>query len=81
MEIDLLIKIAGIGVLVTVIAQILNRTGREDMAMLVQVAGLVMALVMVVNLIAELFASVKSIFQLYPCYNLQYRLHILRRFL
>ncbi|MBQ8535943.1 MAG: stage III sporulation protein AC [Clostridia bacterium] len=65
MQIDLLLKIAGIGILVTVIAQILNRTGREDMAMLVQVAGLVMVLVMVVNLIAELFASVKSIFQLY----------------
>lgn len=65
MQIDLLLKIAGIGILVTVIAQILGRTGREDMAMLVQVAGLVMVLLMVVDLVAELFASVKSIFQLY----------------
>ncbi|MBQ2700891.1 MAG: stage III sporulation protein AC [Clostridia bacterium] len=65
MQIDLLLKIAGIGMLVTVIAQILTRTGREDTAMLVQVAGLVMALLMVVDLIAQLFASVKSIFQLY----------------
>lgn len=65
MQIELLLKLAGIGILVTVISQILNRTGREDVAMLVQVAGLVMALVMVVDLIAQLFASVKSIFQLY----------------
>lgn len=65
MQIDLLFKIAGIGILVTVISQILTRTGREDMAMLTTVAGLVIVLLMVVNLIAELFASVKSIFQLY----------------
>jgi len=65
MQIELLLKLAGVGILVTVISQILNRTGREDVAMLVQVAGLVMALVMVVDLIAQLFASVKSIFQLY----------------
>ena len=65
MQIELLLKLAGIGILVTMISQILNRTGREDVAMLVQVAGLVMALVMVVDLIAQLFASVKSIFQLY----------------
>lgn len=65
MQIDLLFKIAGIGILVTVIVQILNRAGREDMAMLASVAGLVIVLLMVVNLVADLFASVKSIFQLY----------------
>lgn len=65
MQIDLLFKIAGIGILVTVISQVLTRAGREDMAMLTTVAGLVIVLLMVVNLIAELFASVKSIFQLY----------------
>ncbi len=65
MQVDLLFKIAGIGIMVSVISQILTRTGREDMAMLTTVAGLVIVLLMVVNLIAELFASVKSIFQLY----------------
>lgn len=65
MQIDLLFKIAGIGILVTVVSQILTRTGREDMAMLSTVAGLVIVLLMVINLVADLFSSVKSIFQLY----------------
>jgi stage III sporulation protein AC len=65
MQVELLFKIAGIGIMVSVISQILSRTGREDMAMLTTVAGLVIVLLMVVNLVAELFTSVKSIFQLY----------------
>lgn len=65
MQIDMLFKIAGIGILVTVISQILTRAGREDMAMLSTVAGLVIVLLMVINLVADLFSSVKSIFQLY----------------
>ncbi len=65
MQVELLFKIAGIGIMVSVISQILSRTGREDMAMLTTVAGLVIVLLMVVNLVAELFANVKSIFQLY----------------
>lgn len=65
MQIELLFRIAGIGILVTVISQILNRTGREDMAMLSTVAGLVIVLLMVINLVADLFSSVQSIFRLY----------------
>lgn len=65
MNIDVLFQIAGIGILVAVISQILKRTGHEDMAMITSVAGLVVALLMVVNLIAQLFNNVKSIFQLY----------------
>ncbi len=65
MQIEMLFRIAGIGILVTVISQILTRTGREDMAMLSTVAGLVIVLLMVINLVADLFSSVKSIFQLY----------------
>ena len=49
----------------SVITQVLNRTGREDMAMLTSVAGLVVVLLMVVNVVAQLFNNVKSIFQLY----------------
>ena len=40
MNVDLLIRIAGVGILVSVLAQILNRTGREDMAMLTTLAGM-----------------------------------------
>ena len=65
MNVDLLFQIAGIGILVSVIAQVLSRTGREDMAMLGSVAGLVVVLLMVVNVVAQLLNNVKSIFQLY----------------
>lgn len=61
----MIFKIAAIGVLVAVLAQVLSRAGREDMAMLTTLAGLVIVLLMVVNLIADFFGSVRSIFQLY----------------
>ena len=64
MNVDLLIRIAGVGILVSVLAQILNRTGREDMAMLTTLAGLAIVLLAVVNLISQLFESVRSIFAL-----------------
>lgn len=65
MQIDLLFKLAGLGIAVAAISQILTRTGREELAMLTTVAGLVIAMLMVVSLIAELFTSVKSMFGLY----------------
>lgn len=65
MQVGQLLRIAGIGVLVTVIVQILSRAGREDMAMLTTVAGLVIVLSLVVSLVAELFTSVQSLFGLY----------------
>ena len=65
MQIDLLFKIAGVGILVTVIAAVLTRTGREEMAMLTTVAGLVIVLRMVVDMVAGMLTQVKNIFQLY----------------
>ncbi|MGN0742038.1 MAG: stage III sporulation protein AC [Candidatus Fimadaptatus sp.] len=64
MSIDMVFKIAAIGILVAVLGQVLERTGREDMATLTGVAGLVIVLLIVVNLIAQLFSSVKSVFGL-----------------
>lgn len=64
MNIDMVFKIAAIGILVAVLSQVLERTGREDIATLTGVAGLVLVLLIVVNLIAQLFSSVKSIFDL-----------------
>ena len=64
MQTDVLLKLAGIGFLVTVIAQVLTRAGREDMAMLTTVAGLVSALISVVTLMGELLTRVQSIFSL-----------------
>ncbi|MDP2892197.1 MAG: stage III sporulation protein AC [Bacillota bacterium] len=65
MSVDLIFKIAGIGILVAVLNQLLVRSGREDMAMMVTIAGLVIVLLMVINLVSGLFQNVKSIFQLY----------------
>jgi stage III sporulation protein AC len=64
-NIDLVFKIAAIGILLAVLNQVLVRSGREEMAMMTTLAGLVIVLMMVVNVIAQLFDSVKSIFQLY----------------
>lgn len=65
MSIDLIIKIAGIGILVAVITQLLKQTGRDDIAMLAALAGLVITLMMVINIIGSLFDSVRSVFDLY----------------
>jgi len=64
-SIDLVFRIAAIGILVAVLNQLLVRSGREDMATMTSIAGLVIVLLMVVNLVSDLFASVKSIFGLY----------------
>lgn len=64
MNVDLIFRIAGIGILVSVLGQVLTRTGREDMAMLTTLAGLIVVLLMVINLISQLFQSVRSIFNL-----------------
>ena len=62
---DVVFKIAAIGVLVAVLSQVLTRAGREDIAMLTTLAGLVVVLIMVVNLISDFFGSVRAIFSLY----------------
>ena len=64
MNVDLIFRIAGIGILVSVLGQVLTRTGREDMATLTTLAGLVVVQLMVINLISQLFQSVRSIFNL-----------------
>ena len=64
MNTDLLLKVAGIGILVTVDYQILHKTGRDEQAMLVSVAGLIIVLLMLVREMGGLFDSVRSIFGL-----------------
>ena len=65
MQIELLFRIAGVGVLTTVVSAVLTRAGRDELAMLSTIAGLAIVLLMVVDVISELFTSVRSIFQLY----------------
>lgn len=65
MGIEIVFRIAGIGILVAVACQLLKQTGRDDIAMLTALAGLIVVLTMVIGLIASLFSNVKSVFNLY----------------
>ena len=64
MQIDVLLRIAGIGLLVTVICQVLTRAGREDIATLATVAGMILVLLMVVSLAGDLLSQVQAVFHL-----------------
>lgn len=61
---DLIFKIAAIGILVAVLNQVLSRSGREEQATMVTLTGLVVVLMMVVQQISELFTLVKELFGL-----------------
>lgn len=64
MQVDILLKIAGVGLMVSVICQVLSKAGREDMATLAAMAGIILVLLMVVSLAGDLLAQVQSIFLL-----------------
>ena len=64
MDVDLIFQIAGIGIIVAVMNQLLTRSGREEQAMMTTIAGLVVVLIILVNKIGELFTTVKSVFGL-----------------
>ena len=64
MDVDMIFKIAAIGIIVTVLNQLLVRSGREEQAMLTTLAGLVVVMLMVVGAIADLFSTVKGLFGL-----------------
>ena len=64
MEVDLIFKIAAIGILVAVLNQVLSRAGRDEQAMMTTLTGLVVVLMMVVKEIARLFELVKTLFHL-----------------
>jgi len=65
MSIDLLFKIAAIGILVAVLYQVLVRAGREDQAMMTTLAGLIIVLTMVIKEVSNLFSTVRTIFNLW----------------
>ncbi len=64
MEATIILKLAAIGILVAVAAQVLSRAGREDQATLVSLAGVALALLIVLDQIRELFAAVRAMFGL-----------------
>lgn len=63
MEIDLVFKIAAIGIIVSILNQVLSRSGRDEQATMTTLAGLVVVLMMLAQKIAELFNLVKQLFQ------------------
>lgn len=64
MDVDLIFKIAAIGILVSVLNQVLSRSGRDEQATMTTLAGLVVVLMMVVQEISDLFKLVKNLFGL-----------------
>ena len=64
MNTELILKVAGIGILVTIAYQILSKSGRDEQAMLVSISGIIIVLFMLVREMGGLFDSVKSIFGL-----------------
>ncbi|MGN1481661.1 stage III sporulation protein AC [Porcipelethomonas sp.] len=65
MDVDLIFKIAGIGIIVAVLNLVLKRAEREEQAMMTTLAGLIVVLMMIISSISELFDTVKSVFGLW----------------
>lgn len=64
MDVDLIFKIAAIGIIVSVLNQVLIRSGREEQAMMTTLAGLIVVLLMIVQQISGLFNTIQSLFDL-----------------
>ncbi len=64
MEVDLIFQIAGVGIIVSVMNVLLTRSGRDEQALMITIAGLVIVLMIVVSEIARLFETVKTVFGL-----------------
>ncbi len=65
MELDLIFKIAAVGIIVAVINQILKKTDHDEQAMMMTVAGLIIVLMMIIPAIDELFQMIRSVFGLW----------------
>ena len=65
MNVDIIFKIAGIGILTSIITHILKNSGKDDIATLASLSGIIIVLIMVIDLISKLFDTVKNLFSLY----------------
>ena len=65
MDVDLIFKIAGIGIIVAVLNLVLKRAEREEQAMMTTLAGLIVVLMMIITSISDLFETVKTVFGLW----------------
>ncbi|MBO4216840.1 MAG: stage III sporulation protein AC [Clostridia bacterium] len=64
MDLSLILKIAGLGIIVTIVCQVLNKSGRDEQAMMVTIAGIIIAMLVIIREVGGLFETVKSIFGL-----------------
>ncbi len=64
-NVDIIFKIAAIGILITVICQVLKKSDRDDIATLVSLAGLIIVLTLVISMISDLFIKIKELFGLF----------------
>ena len=62
MDISLILKVAGVGILVSAAHQLLTKSGRDEQAMLLSVSGIIIVLLMLVGEMSELFDTIKSVF-------------------
>ncbi len=65
MDISIIFKLAAIGIIVTVVCQVLKRSEREDISTVVSIVGLVLALMVAVTMIGDLFDAIQTIFGVY----------------
>lgn len=63
-SVDIVFRIAAIGIAVAVLSQILTRAGREDQALLTTIAGILVVIFLLIDMIAELFSMLRTLFQL-----------------
>lgn len=64
MDIEIVFRIAAIGIITSVVCQVLNRAGREDIATLAALSGLVIVLMMVISMVSEFFGDLREVFML-----------------
>ncbi|MFQ7035967.1 MAG: stage III sporulation protein AC [Candidatus Borkfalkia sp.] len=65
MDISIIFKLAAVGIVITIVCQVLKKSEREDIATLVSLAGLIIVMTVVIGMVAVLFDSIKSIFDLF----------------
>ena len=65
MDISIIFKLAAVGIVITIVCQVLKKSEREDIATLVSLAGLIIVMTVVSGMVADLFDSIKSIFDLF----------------
>ena len=65
MDVDMLFKIAGVGIVAAIITQLLKQSGRDELATVAAVAGLIIGLMMMLSMVEELLESVRSVFSFY----------------